>query len=427
MIEPILHRIICSIIIMVAVSGTVCSAQFAGAGFDRGPERMQILQVENRDLSTLVYFAYTTPDTENWNEVSSWMNFGDKTYIRIPGSTKKYQMLSTINMPINSEAENKYMMFDSRNQRHQFILEFEKIPNNSSFDIIEDENQPNAFNFFGVNYNPTDSTSYVNIDEFIADYPVKEFGQFAVNGNTVSYVKFKDVIVNIVPYYLDQYGKYFNMNISVQNLSNKSILFNPYNMSIIGYSYKKKKFDGVEQFIPQEEEMELLSYADYDKIVKNKQRWNNFWVALGEGLAAYNAGQSYSTTTYSGSAYTSGSAHASGYFGNTYGYANAYGSSYTTSYGQSTTRSYNGYAAYAAQQQANANYAAYTSNQRQIRQQIGDGYVKTHTIPSEAEFSGFFNVKFKKIDVAILEVVINGERYPFTFNWGYNLQKYRKK
>lgn len=336
-------------------------------------------------------------------------------------------MLSTINMPINSEAENKYMMFDRRNQRHQFILEFEKIPNNSSFDIIEDENQPNALNFFGVNYNPTDSTSYVNIDEFIADYPVKEFGQFAVNGNTVSYVKFKDIIVNIVPYFLDQYGKYFNMNISVQNLSNKSILFNPSNMSIKGYSYKKKKNDGVEQIIPLEEEMDLLSYADYDKIVKNKQRWDNFWVALGEGIAAYNAGQSYSTTTYSGSAYTSGSAHASGYYGNTYSYASAYGSSYTTAYGQSTTRSYNGYAAYAAQQQANANYAAYTSNQRQIRQQIGDGYVKIHTIPSEAEFSGFFNIKFKKIDVAILEVVINGERYPFTFNWGYNLQKYRKK
>lgn len=69
------------------------------------------MQVENRDLSTLVYLAYTTPDTENWNKVSSWMNFGDKTYIRIPSSTKKYQMLSTINMPINSEAENKYMMF----------------------------------------------------------------------------------------------------------------------------------------------------------------------------------------------------------------------------------------------------------------------------------------------------------------------------
>jgi hypothetical protein len=251
-------------------------------------------------------------------------------------------------MPINSEAENKYMMFDRRNQRHQFVLEFERIPENTPFDIIEDATNPNAFNFHGITPNPTDSTNFINIDSFIEGYPVKEFGQFAVNGTTVSYVKFKDIIINIVPYYLDQYGKYFNMNISVQNLSNKSILFNPSNITITGYEFKKKKLNGQEYYEPKQLDMELLTYDQYDKIVKKKQKWDNFWVALGEGLAAYNAGQSYSTTSYSGSSYTTGSAHASGYIGNTYGYANAYGSSYTTSYGQSTTRSYNGAAAYAA-------------------------------------------------------------------------------
>lgn len=363
----------------------------------------------------MVYMSYTTPDTENWKDEASWMNFGDKTFLQVDGSSKRYHMISTINMPINSEAENRYMMFDKRNQRHQFVLEFERIPDGASFNMIESEENPNAFNFYGITYNPTDSTSYVNIAEFIADYPVKEFGQFAVNGNTVSYVKYKDITINVVPYLLDQYGKYFNMNISIQNLSNKSVLFNPSNIRLKGYKFKKKKIEGQETHIPQEEEMTLLTYAEYDKIVKNKQRWNNFWVALGEGLAACNAGQSYSNTTYSGSTYTTGSAHASGYVGNTYGYANAYGSSYTTAYGQSTTRSYNGAAAYAAQQQANANYAAYAENQRQIRQQIGEGYAQLHTIPSEAEFSGFFNIKHKKIDRLLMDIIIDGEVYPFMF------------
>lgn len=401
--------------VMSSVIAFAQTPQFAGATFTSGPDRMEILQVDNREYSTMVYMAYTTADVENWKDFSSWMNFGDKTYLQIPGSSKRYQMISTINMPINSEAENRYMMFDRRNQRHQFILEFERIPDGKSFDMIESNESPNAFNFYGISYNPTDSTSFVNIDEFIADYPVKEFGQFAVNGTTVSYVKYKDITINVVPYLLDQYGKYFNMNISVQNLSNKSVLFNPANIRLRGYKFKKKKIDGQETYIPQEEKMILLTYNEYDKIVKNKQRWNNFWVALGEGLAAYNAGQSYSTTTYSGSAYTTGSAHASGYVGNTYGYANAYGSSYTTAYGQSTTRTYNGAAAYAAQQQANANYAAYAENQRQIRQQIGDGYAKTHTIPSETEFSGFFNIKHKKIDRLLMDIIIDGEVYPFMF------------
>ena len=405
------------LIIGCVALGSVCltaSAQYAGATFSSGTtSNMEILQVENRDLSTLVYMAYTTPDTEDWNDVPNWMNFQEKTYLTIPGSSKKYPMISTINMPINSEAENKYLMFDRQNQRHQFILEFERIPDGCPFDMIEDIDDSNAFNFFGVNYTPTDTTSYVNIDDFISDYPVKEFGQFAVNGNTVSYVKYKDIIISITPFYLDQYGKYYNMNISVQNLSGKSILFNPSNILIQGYKFKKNKQNG--QYLPEEVKLELLSYADYDKIVKNKQRWNNFWYALGEGLAAYGAGQSYSTTAYSGNSYTSGSAYVSGYYGNTYGYANAYGSSYTTTYGQSTTRSYNGAAAYEAQQRANENYSNYTNSQRQIRQQLGDGYVKLHTIPSETEYSGYFNIKHKKIDRLIMKIIINGEVYPFMF------------
>lgn len=407
----------CMVIITSFLTALSAQAQqFAGASFTSGPNsRMEILQVDNREFSTLVYMAYTTPDTDDWNDSSSWMNFGDKTFLQIPGEEKRYHMVSTINMPINSEAENRYMMFDRRNQRHQFILEFERIPDGKTFDMIESIENPNAFNFYGISYTPTDSASYIDVDKFIENYPVKEFGQYAVNGTTVSYVKYKDIVVNIVPYLLDQYGKYFNMNISIQNLSNKSILFNPNNISLRGYKFKKKKINGQETFIPEEQEMTLLTYAEYDKIVKNKQRWSNFWVALGEGLAAYNAGQSYSTTTYSGSAYTSGSAHASGYIGNTYGYANAYGSSYTTAYGKSYTRSYNGAAAYAAQQQANANYAAYTENQRQIREQIGDGYAKMHTIPSETEFSGYFNIKHKKIDRLLMDIIIDGERYPFMF------------
>ena len=194
--------IICTILFYSLFIGVKVHAQYAGAKYVKGPSpKMEILQVDNRKLSTMVYMAYTTPDADNWNETSSWMNFGDKTFIQVEGSSKQYHMISTINMPINSEAENKYMMFDRRNQRHQFILEFEKIPEGKSFDIIEDVNNPNAFNFYGITYTPTDSSSYVDVDEFIAGYPVKEMGRYVVKGNTVSYVRFKDVVVNITPFF----------------------------------------------------------------------------------------------------------------------------------------------------------------------------------------------------------------------------------
>ena len=130
------------------------------------------------------------------------------------------------------------------------------------------------------------------VDEFIAGYPVKEMGRYIVKGNTVSYVKFKDIIVNITPFLAKQYGKYYNMNICVQNFSKKSILFNPSNIKVEGYNFKVDKSNNT--YIPQQVDLQLLSYTDYDKIVKRKQNWNNFWVALGEGMAAYSAGQSLS-------------------------------------------------------------------------------------------------------------------------------------
>ena len=197
----------------------------------------------------------------------------------------------------------------------------------------------------------------------------------------------------------------YTINLNIQNLSGRSILFDPSKIYAKGWTQKKNEtFD-----------MEVLSASEYDKKVANKQAWNNFWVALGEGMAASQAGQSSSTTTYSGSSYTSGSAHASGYVGNTYGYANAYGSAYTTTYGQSHTTSYNGAAAYAAQQQANANYNAYANSQYEIREKLSDGYIKLNTIRNEVEFSGYFNIKYKKLDHLIVTMIVDGETFEFTY------------
>lgn len=425
---------------LVALSA---SAQHKPTTYE-APSRMNISQIDNREFSTLIFFDYTVPEDSTWNQNHQWMNFGDKTYLSIPGSNKKYKMLSTVNMPIDSEAEHKMMLFDRPGQRHQFVLEFEKLPEDcSNFDIIEDLNNPQAFNIRNVSFNSTDSVPFVNVDDYIADYPLKEYGQYYVNGTVVSYVKFNGIIVNSVANFLDQYGKYVCINISVQNFRDRSILFNPANLSAIGYRHPKKKQvksksskdlddpiyadlsvrrnkkddpSEYDETITIPFEVELLSYDEYDRIVRKKQKWESFWAALGEGLAAANAGYSSSTTTYSGSSRTNANAHAYGNVGGVYGYANAYGSSYTTAYGQSHTTNYNGLAAYAANQQARANMAELSYSQNQIRQQIGDGYVKMHTIPAETEYSGFFNVKYyKKMQGLTYTLIIDGEPYTFYF------------
>ena len=435
------------ILLFFSLSIVSLSAQHKSITYD-APPRMNISQIDNREFSTLVFFDYTVPEDSTWNQSHQWMNFGDKTYLSVPGSQKKYKMLSTVNMPIDSEAEHKMMLFDRAGQRHQFVLEFEKLPDGcSQFDLIENLENPDAFNIRNISYNPADSVPYVNIDEFIEDYPLKEYGQYYVNGTVVSYVKFNGIIVNSVANFLDQYGKYVCVNISVQNFRDRSILFNPANLSAIGYRHPKKKgqkkveiggkYNNIEDDIYAEHsvrrkkkddqseydetitipfDVELLSYEEYDRIVRKKQQWQSFWAALGEGLAAAGAGYSSSTTSYSGSSYTSANAHAYGNVGGIYGYANAYGSSYTTAYGQAHTTNYNGLAQYAANQQARANIANLQYSQNQIRQQIGDGYVKMHTIPAETEYSGFFNIKYsKKMQGLTYTIVIDGEPYTFYF------------
>ena len=382
---------------------SVSFAQYNKVNVDKIPPMMEVLQVDNRESSTMVYLKYTR------REGIDWSNINEKTFARVNGSYKQYHLINSINMPISSEAEQIDMLFDYPNQVHCFALEFEKIPNGVTFDVIESEQNPNAYNIFGIRPDTTQVTEFVNLDKMVEDYPiVRERGMYLKNNVLIQYVKAKDIILTMYVQAVKEYGKYYTVNMDLQNFSGKSILFALHNVSAEGYIVQEGK---PLKTIP----LEVLSSYEYDKKVARKQAWNNFWVALGEGMAASNAGYSSSSTTYSGNSYTSAYGHAYGYSGNTYGYANAYGSAYTTTYGRSNTQSYNGAAAYAAQQNARANVERYASGQYEIRQQLNEGYAKNNTIQNQVEYSGFFNIKYKKIDHIKVEFLIDGIVFPFIY------------
>ena len=375
-------------------------AQFTNISVDNKPSSMEIVQIDNRENSTLVFIKYTRE-----NDAIAWMNINEKTIAKTKGSNREYHLINSINLPISSESEFKSMKFDRPNQEHAFVLEFEKLPDVCNFDIYEDINSSTAFNFIGVNADTVPKKEMMNIDDFISPYPVKELGQYAENGQVITYIKYKGIIISTVAQAIKQYGKYICINMNIKNLSGKSILFNPTTIQAKGYRRKTNEFF----------DMQVLSAREYDKTVARKQAWNNFWVAFGQSMAASSAGYSSSNTTYSGASFTSGSAHASGYVGNTYGYANAYGTAYTTTYGRSHTTTYNGAAAYAAQQQAAANYSSYANGQYSIREQLNEGYVKMNTIRNEVEYCGYFNIKYKKLDNLVMTMFIDGEKFEFTY------------
>ena len=385
---------------------SVSFAQYNKVSVDKIPPMMELLQVDHRESSTIIYLKNTCQDN---NEGS---NISEKTFIRVNGSNKQYHLINSINMPISSEAEEINMLYDYQNQVHCFALEFEKIPAGVTFDIIESEQAQEGsipYNFYGIKPDTTQVTDFVNLDKIVENYPITRVkGKYLKNNTLIQYVKAKDIILTMYIQAVKEYGKYYTVYMDLQNFSGKSILFALNNVSAEGYIVQEGK---PLKKIP----LEVLSSYEYDKKVARKQAWNNFWVALGEGMAASNAGYSSSSTTYSGNSYTSAYGHAYGYSGNTYGYANAYGSAYTTTYGKSNTQSYNGAAAYAAQQNARANVERYASGQYEIRQQLNEGYAKNNTIQNQVEYSGFFNIKYKKIDHIKVEFLIDGIVFPFIY------------
>lgn len=393
------------LLLVIMLSHVIVLAQYANIQVAKEPNCLDILQVDFRESSTLVYIKVVSPR----NDYRA--NIREKTFIRVKGSNKHYPLINSINMPIGYEAKDHRMIFDYEGQEHYFALEFEKVPEVSSFDIIENESSESAFNFYGIQIDTLVKKDFVDLDKMVEDYPIqKEIGAHMMNDIVVQYIKAKGIILTMYIHFAKKYGKYYTVNMDLQNFSGKSILFALNKISAEGYVVK----DGqISKTIP----LEILSSYEYDKKVANKQAWSNFWVALGEGMAASNAGYSSSTTTYNGNSHTSAYASAYGYVGNTYGYANAYGSAYTTTYGKAHTESFNGAAAYAAQQNARANVERHAAAQYEIRQQLNEGYVKNNTINNQIEYSGFFNIKYKKMDRLKIVFVIDGITFPFLLNF----------
>ena len=392
----LIQKTACLLILLFGVVSNIL-AQYNCLTVASKPATMIVEQIDYYDNSMVVFLTY-------YNQGYATCYINDKTYARTADG-RRYPLLNSINMPISSEAEPREMIMSSADQCHRFALEFEKAPLGEAFDIIEIENKPSAFNFYGMCADTLCETERLNPDEFIRGYPVKERGLFMQDGMYIQYITYQGITLTVNVSAVQQYGKYYNVDLLLQNASGKSVLFTLDNVEAEGYILAA---DTIKKTIP----LQVFTAYEYDKKVKNRQAWNNFFVALGESLAAENAGYSTSSTTYSGSAHTYGSATAYG----SGGYASAHGSSYTTVHGRSQTSTYDGAAAYWAQQQAQVNYSAFADSQSQLREQLNAGYVKSNTIKDGVDYYGYFNIKYnKKIDHLKIRFRIDGEDFVFLF------------
>ncbi len=361
----------------------------------------QILQIDNTSNSTLVFVKFT-------NSGLKWININDKTKIVDKSDGMEYKLINSINIPLSDEGEPKFHLLNNTNQTHFFCLEFERLPNSiDSFDLIESAGNSTAFNFYNLKFYKEFKSDRIKISDFIKMSPVKEFGYKITNGKTTYYYKHKGLAVSFELSINNSYGKYYQMWFSIQNFTGSSILLNPNLISATSIIGK----DRITR------DLEVLPYNEYIKKVNRNQNWQAFAVAFGNGLAASSAGYSRSTTTATASGVNRSYGSAYGQVGNTYGSIYGSSTSYSTVYGRSTTESYNGAAAYAAQQNANAQTEKFISDQYLIKNKISEGYLKVNSLTNQTEIVGFVNVKFVKSDNIKVSFPLNGELFVFEQSW----------
>lgn len=421
--------ILLGFILMIA---TNLSAQFRTFSFQKSEvPALKIVQIDFREFSTLIHFQYTNIESAGWACID------ENIYVMDKQSFKRYKLLNSINLPICD----KKHLFDQANQQHNFTLEFEKIPEIiGEFDIIE--NTEGGFNFYGVKIDTTIKTKdFLDVFSFIDETPVKEYSFYYQDGNPVLYYKHNGLMIAVLLTYDNNYGKYYQANILIQNITGREFNFNPENISaeyfkIVKSSkkYKKKKVSTNDDvyFNPKTDinlessttiindtlvkyEAKVLTYNEYMTKVKNRQAWSAFAVAFSESMAASNAGYSSSTTQTSVQGYSNSYGSASGYIGNAYGSVYGRSSTYGSAYGTSSTQKYDGAAAYAAQQNANRNISNFQNQQFEIRRNLSEGYMKLNTIMNGNEYVGFVNIVYSKVDKVRLNIPINNTIY--TFYW----------
>lgn len=172
----------------------------------------------------------------------------------------------------------------------------------------------------------------------------------------------------------------------------------------------------------------VLTRKEYLKIKKRRENLRAGLMAFAGAMNAASAGYSESNTSYSGSSNTriSGTARTNSSataYGSNGGYVSAYGNSTTrvngninTSYsGSARTTSYNGAAAYAARENEAAKLNAFLDASAEARADWNDAYIKNNTLSPLESMSGFVNVKFKRSNLCVIILIVDGRE--FKFNW----------
>lgn len=230
-------------------------------------------------------------------------------------------------------------------------------------------------------FNVKSQTLITSKENFLSDEFPKAFYR---DGKTIQWIINSGISITTTVAVENLYGKYYSFYISVENLSGEPVDFNPENIAIYVENNIKSK-------------VETLNSDTYLKKVKKKQKLevglNSFVESLAASAAAYSSTTSTSRSTT-----------------NLYGSSSQY---YITHKQAISSQTYDGQAAYIAQQNAKRITNEKATENYEIRKNLMTVYLKRHTIFNEERLNGAIKTPYFPGKFVHIVIPINGIDYSF--------------
>jgi len=217
---------------------------------------------------------------------------------------------------------------------------------------------------------------------------------------------------------LRMYGKYYQINIEIENLTGKNFVFSPNNVIALLTTYqtdKKTKIISVKE----QRKGNILTSDEYISKVNNSQNILSAIKSFGERSSAERAGYSSSVNTTNVNSNTNSYGSIRDYYNKNGLVASGY--SNTNVSGKSVTQNYNGALAYMAQENADKKIQAFDEQLYQIKSELNQGYLKINTLEHRQRLIGFINLKFEKSDKIEILIPVNGKFYSFKYDNSQNV------
>ena len=183
-----MKRILATAVTLIALSMTA-NAQYRDFTYDN-QSLFRLIQVDQYEDATIFFF-----DIEATSDRMKF-SLNDNTSLDIPGTYKRYRVKSVGNLPYSSEDANAILL--KTGQKLNFVIEFDRIPLDKAFNIIENESENGNldFNFRNIKINTESVSEKIDVADFLnyTDYVlIGDFVQgdrpyrfYSINGLSVA-------------------------------------------------------------------------------------------------------------------------------------------------------------------------------------------------------------------------------------------------